>query len=86
MYEFSYNEVIEDSPQVMRAHERQAMDRVVELLRVARAKKPGARARSIGVTWRAFPPGCSRSRRTSAWTTSVPDVNTSRSMRPSTSS
>ncbi len=43
MYEFSYNEVIEDLPQVMRAHERQAMDRVVELLRVARTKGPGAR-------------------------------------------
>ena len=43
MYEFSYNEVIEDSPQVMRAQERQAMDRVIELLRAARARGPGTR-------------------------------------------
>jgi flagellar protein FlaF len=43
MYEFSYNEVIEDSPQVMRAHERHAMDRVIELLRAARARGPGTR-------------------------------------------
>ena len=37
MYEFSYNEVIEESPQVMRAHERRAMDRVIDMLRAARA-------------------------------------------------
>ena len=43
MYEFSYNEVIEESPQVMRAQERQAMDRVIEMLRAARARGPGAR-------------------------------------------
>jgi flagellar protein FlaF len=43
MYEFSYNEVIEESPQVLRAQERQAMDRVIELLRAARARGPGTR-------------------------------------------
>jgi flagellar biosynthesis activator protein FlaF len=43
MYEFSYNEVIEDSPQVMRAQERQAMDRVIEMLRAARVRGPGTR-------------------------------------------
>jgi flagellar protein FlaF len=43
MYEFSYDEVIEDSPQVMRAQERQAMDRVIDLLRAARAKGPSSR-------------------------------------------
>ncbi len=43
MYEFSYNEVIEDSPQVMRTHERQAIDRVIALLRTARARGPGTR-------------------------------------------
>ncbi len=43
MYEFFYNEVIEESPQLMRAQERQAMDRVIELLRAARARGPGTR-------------------------------------------
>ena len=43
MYEFSYNEVVEESPQLMRARERQAMDRVIDLLRTARARGPGAR-------------------------------------------
>ncbi len=43
MYEFSYNEVVEDSPQVMRAREREAMDRVIDLLRAARARGPGTR-------------------------------------------
>jgi flagellar protein FlaF len=43
MYEFSYNEVIEESPQVMRAHERRAMDRVIDLLRTARNRGPGTR-------------------------------------------
>jgi flagellar protein FlaF len=43
MYEFSYNEVVEDSPQVMRAQERQAMDRVIGLLRTAQARGPGTR-------------------------------------------
>jgi flagellar protein FlaF len=43
MYEISYNEVVEESPQVMRAHEREAMDRVIEMLRTARARGPGTR-------------------------------------------
>jgi flagellar protein FlaF len=43
MYEFSYNDVIEDSPQVMRAQERQAMDRVIDLLHAARGRGPGSR-------------------------------------------
>ena len=43
MFEFSCNEVVEESPQLMRARERQAMDRVIDLLRTARARGPGAR-------------------------------------------
>jgi len=43
MYEISYNEVVEESPQVMRANERQAMDRVIEMLRTARTRGPGTR-------------------------------------------
>jgi flagellar protein FlaF len=43
MYEFSYAEVIDESPSEMRAKERQAMDRALELLRVAQSKGPGAR-------------------------------------------
>ncbi len=43
MYEFSYNEVVEELPQLMRAHERRAMDRVIDLLRTARARGPGTR-------------------------------------------
>jgi flagellar biosynthesis regulator FlaF len=35
MYEFAYNEVIEDPRQTMRARERQAMDRVIAMLRAA---------------------------------------------------
>ena len=38
MYEFAYNEVIEDSRQTMRARERQAMDRVIAMLRGAQEK------------------------------------------------
>ena len=33
MYQFSYNDVIEDAPQTMRQHERDALDRILELLR-----------------------------------------------------
>jgi flagellar protein FlaF len=36
MFEFSYNEVIDDSRQVMRARERGAMDKVIDMLRAAR--------------------------------------------------
>jgi flagellar biosynthesis activator protein FlaF len=45
MYEFAYNEVIEDSHQTMRAHERQAMDRVIAMLRAAQEKGPLSRER-----------------------------------------
>jgi flagellar biosynthesis activator protein FlaF len=45
MYEFAYNEVIEDSRQTMRARERQAMDRVIGMLRAAAEKGPGSRER-----------------------------------------
>ena len=45
MYEFAYNEVIEDSRQTMRARERQAMDRVIAMLRAAQEKGPGSRER-----------------------------------------
>jgi flagellar biosynthesis activator protein FlaF len=43
MYQFSYAEVIDDSPGEMRARERQAMDKALELLRAAQGKAPGAR-------------------------------------------
>jgi len=45
MYEFAYNDVIEDSRQTMRARERQAMDRVIAMLRTAQEKGPGSRER-----------------------------------------
>jgi flagellar biosynthesis activator protein FlaF len=45
MYEFAYNEVIEDSRQTMRARERQAMDRVIAMLRTAHEKGPASRER-----------------------------------------
>ncbi len=45
MYEFAYNEVIEDSRMTMRARERQAMDRVIEMLRAAQDKGPLSRER-----------------------------------------
>ena len=45
MYEFAYNEVIEESRQAMRARERQAMDRVIAMLREAQAKGPRSRER-----------------------------------------
>ena len=35
MYEFAYNDVIEDSHPAMRARERAAMDRVIGMLRSA---------------------------------------------------
>ena len=35
MYEFAYNEAVEDSHQTMRAREREAMDRVIGMLRAA---------------------------------------------------
>ena len=45
MYEFAYNEVIEDSRQAMRAREHHAMDRVIGMLRDAQARGPQARER-----------------------------------------
>lgn len=45
MYEFAYNEVIQDSRQTMRAREREAMDRVIGLLRAAQDKGPLSRER-----------------------------------------
>jgi flagellar biosynthesis activator protein FlaF len=45
MYEFAYNDVIEESHQTMRARERQAMDRVIAMLRAAQEKGPQSRER-----------------------------------------
>lgn len=44
MYEFAYNDVIEDSHQTLRAREQAAMDRVIEMLRAAQEKGAIARA------------------------------------------
>jgi flagellar protein FlaF len=43
MYQFSYAEIVDESPREMRAREREAMDQAIHLLRVARDKGPGAR-------------------------------------------
>ena len=43
MYEFAYNDVIEDSHQTLRARERAAMDRVIGMLRAAQEKGPQSR-------------------------------------------
>jgi len=45
MYEFAYNEVVEESRAAMRARERAAMDRVVGMLREAQEKGPLSRER-----------------------------------------
>src|SRR5208282_1108174 len=45
MYEFAYNEVVEESHETMRARERAAMDRVIGMLRTAREKGPLSRER-----------------------------------------
>ena len=45
MYEFAYNEAVEDSHQTMRARERAAMDRVIGMLRAAQEKGPLSRER-----------------------------------------
>lgn len=45
MYEFAYNDVVEESREVMRASERAAMDRVIGLLRAAQEKGPLSRER-----------------------------------------
>ena len=43
MYEFAYNDVIEDSHQTMRARERAAMNRLIAMLRAAQEKGPQSR-------------------------------------------
>jgi flagellar protein FlaF len=43
MYEFSYNEVVDDSRELMRAQERNAMDRVIAMLRGARDRGSNSR-------------------------------------------
>jgi flagellar protein FlaF len=45
MYEFAYNDVIEESHQKMRARERAALDRVIEMLRASQQKGPQSRER-----------------------------------------
>ena len=45
MYEFAYNDVIEDSHKAMRVRERAAMDRVIGMLRTAQEKGPHSRER-----------------------------------------
>jgi flagellar protein FlaF len=45
MYEFAYNEVVEDSRAILRARERAAMDRVIGMLRVAQESGPLSRER-----------------------------------------
>jgi flagellar biosynthesis activator protein FlaF len=45
MYEFAYNDVIEDSHKAMRARERAAMDRVIGMLRAAQEKGAQSRER-----------------------------------------
>jgi flagellar protein FlaF len=42
MYQFTYAEVVEDSPLEMRARERDALDRAVDLLREAEKAGPGS--------------------------------------------
>jgi flagellar biosynthesis activator protein FlaF len=42
MYEFAYNDIIDESPKAMRAQEKMALERVIVLLREAQAAGPGA--------------------------------------------
>jgi flagellar protein FlaF len=42
MYQFSYNEILEDSGAESRRHEREAFDRVIGLLAIAQEKGPGS--------------------------------------------
>lgn len=46
MYRFSYAEVLDDNPKDMRARERQALQRSIELLAEAEKAGPGSRAAS----------------------------------------
>ena len=43
MYEFAYNEIVDESSQAMRAQEARALDRVIEMLREAEASGPKSR-------------------------------------------
>ncbi len=43
MFEFAYNDIVDDSPQAMRAQEGRALDQVLELLRTAAKAGHGSR-------------------------------------------
>jgi flagellar protein FlaF len=43
MFEFAYNDIVEDSPQAMRAQEGHALDQVLDLLRAAAKAGHGSR-------------------------------------------
>jgi len=43
MFEFAYNEIVDESPQAMRAQEGRALDEVIDLLRTAADVGPGSR-------------------------------------------
>jgi flagellar protein FlaF len=43
MYQFSYADVVEESPRELRAREREAMDQVIQMLCAARDKGPGTK-------------------------------------------
>jgi len=43
MYEFAYKEIVDESPQAMRAQEQRALDQVIGLLRAAAKSGPGTR-------------------------------------------
>ena len=45
MYEFAYNEVVEESRETMRERERVALDRVIGMLRAAQERGPQSRER-----------------------------------------
>ena len=44
MFEFAYNDIIDESPQAMRAQERVALDQVIGLLRTAGGIRDASRA------------------------------------------
>ena len=44
MFEFAYNEIVDESPQAMRAQERRALDHVIDLLREG-SRRAAGRAR-----------------------------------------
>lgn len=47
MYQFSYNDVVEESPSVMRAQEREAMNRIITMLRTAVADGEGGQTEIV---------------------------------------